>query len=265
MTPASFDDLLSGTFPSVGRITEDLGSSGRDDNFGHGLINANLAVLAAEEAAGGGSTPDAPALSLSSRNLDFGSDLSQLALRISNAGSGTLSVASITPSESWLTVSPGALGSNTVSVDRTGLTAGIHTADIDVSTNGGDATLRVRLSVGASPVAGGDVGVIYVLLLDAGTFDTIAQVITSADEDYAFSFPDVAPGQYRVVAGTDLDDNGLIDDDGEAFGGFPVSSDPSMIDVTEDRDDLDFAMQFQLNLGAAITGPTRRGRFRRLF
>jgi hypothetical protein len=49
------------------------------------------------------------------------------------------------------------------------------------------------------------------------------------------------------------------------FGGFPLSSDPSLIDVTEDRNDLDFALQFQLNLGAALVGPTERRRFRRLF
>jgi hypothetical protein len=45
LTPQRVDDLLAS-----GRMTIDLGPPGRDDEFGHGLIDANAAVIAAREA-----------------------------------------------------------------------------------------------------------------------------------------------------------------------------------------------------------------------
>ena len=42
LTPAEFDALLAS-----GQLTNDLGAAGRDDIFGHGLIDARKAVEAA--------------------------------------------------------------------------------------------------------------------------------------------------------------------------------------------------------------------------
>ncbi|MHC4452868.1 MAG: S8 family serine peptidase, partial [Planctomycetota bacterium] len=64
LTPAGFDALLVS-----GELTDDLGASGRDDRYGHGLINAIKAVTA-----GGGPGPVDPELVVTPRALNFGTD-----------------------------------------------------------------------------------------------------------------------------------------------------------------------------------------------
>ena len=58
LTPAQFDQVLRD-----GRITDDLGEEGRDDDFGYGLINANKAVITAQQLANGTLAPLPPGLS----------------------------------------------------------------------------------------------------------------------------------------------------------------------------------------------------------
>lgn len=263
MTPADFDQLLAGTFPGADPITEDLGPAGRDDDFGYGLINASRAVRAARQAEGG-TEPTDPVLSVSTQTLDFGSTADTLPLSIDNIGPGTLTLGGITADQPWVSVSPGAVGDNMVTVDRSGLSDGVHTATLTIDSNGGSATVTVRVSLGTQPDAGGDVGIVYVLLVDPDAGDTRYQTTTRATDGYDYQFSDVAPGQYFLVAGTDLDDNGVLDDDGEAFGAYPLSVEPQAVDLESTTKNLDFALRFLLNLQTtSATTPVRR-RFRRI-
>lgn len=269
MTPTNFDAMIDGTFPGVDPLTQDLGAAGKDDRYGFGLINANLAVLGALAAAAN-PAPALPALALSSRDLDFDNMLDQLPLQISNGGSGTLSITSIAADQSWISVSPGAVGANTVNVDRTGLATGVHAGHITITTNGGTAVVDVQLSVGESTATEGDVGIVYVLLLDPTTSDALYQVTathsTTASENYAYSFLNIPPGDYLLVAGTDLDFNKFVDGDGEAFGEFPLTADPKPITISANRTDLDFALQFMVNIQQTAAGASIRPlRFRRLY
>ena len=61
-----------------------------------------------------------------------------------------------------------------VSVDRTGLSDGIYSGTVTLETNGGTATVRLRLVVGAQAVPGADIGVVYVVLVDPDTLDAPA-------------------------------------------------------------------------------------------
>jgi serine protease len=84
---------------------------------------------------------------------------------------------------------------------------------------------------------------------------------------YAFSFADTPAGQYVLLAGSDYDDNGIIDDDGEMFGGYPLSADPQRVDVSSDLSGLDFAVQHLFNLRPSSMGTAfgARHRIRRLW
>jgi serine protease len=69
-----------------------------------------------------------------------------------------------------------------------------------------------------SPVARGDEGHVSIRLVDIETGSVIARSESDRARDYAFTFDAVAPGTYRVEAGTDRDGDAAIDDRGEAFG-----------------------------------------------
>jgi serine protease len=218
----------------VGRIYVELGPAGRDDSFGNGLINANLAVLGALEAA---SAPvsSTPTLLLSPTTLDFGALDSTSSLSVSNAGRGTLTVSSFQADQPWVTATPRDVGTNTVTVDRTGLGPGLHTSIISIVTNGGTGNVNIRLTVPSSNVVtGGDIGTIYVLAVDTRTDQTVGEAQVKAGGGYTFRISGLPRGRYRIVAGTDFDNNGFIGDDGEAYGAYPITTEPRIVDASND-------------------------------
>ena len=55
----------------------------------------------------------------------------------------------------------------------------------------------------------GNVGPVFVLVLNPQSFATVGQAETSVGQGYTFAIPAVPPEVYVVVAGTDRDDNGV--------------------------------------------------------
>lgn len=249
LTPAQLDTLLAS-----GSITEDLGAAGRDNQFGHGLIDANLAVRQAIALANGATPADNPRLAATPAALHFGNGLTQIELALGNAGTGTLQVTGISDDAPWLTVSALAtdgstgLGRYTVRVDRSGLATGTHAATISVGSSVNVLQIPVLVTVGTT---GGsvDAGKQYVLLIDAATSEVLDQDemrITSGRYDYRFD--DVPPGDYLIVSGTDSDDDGFICDDGESCGSFPELDLPTPLTISNaDRNGIDFLVSFDLS------------------
>jgi len=92
--------------------------------------------------------PD-PTLHVRPANLDFGiSDVTQT-LEVLNIGGGEL-YWGLVESIPWLSAAPGG-GTNdatvTVTVDRTGLAPGVYSGSIDVTSNGGNETIMVYMTV----------------------------------------------------------------------------------------------------------------------
>lgn len=64
-----------------------------------------------------------------------------------------------------------------------------------------------------------------------------------------YQIDDVEPGAYLVVAGTDMNNDGSICDDGEACGAYPVEPEPTVVEVgTADVSGIDFTTAFRTNV-----------------
>jgi serine protease len=256
LTPADIDAMLA-----VGELSDDLGAPGRDDRFGHGIINAQRAVLAALQA--GGTTPaDNPRLVTSANALNFGRDTTSLSLILRNGGKGELALTNLSASQPWLQVAPVAvdaagLGEYAVSVDRSGFTPGIYTADIIAESSVNALAVQVLVSVGDGS-AGVGAGVIYVLLYDPVLDETVGEFATGGNgTSYPFRFTDIPAGRYELLAGTDADNDLLICDAGEACGAWLTIDQPLSIELEGNRSDLDFPVEYLVNLPSASgTGAT---------
>lgn len=248
LTPDGLDGLLAS-----GMMTIDRGASGRDDVFGHGLVDALAAVSNC------GTQPPAT-LSVTPSRLDFGTSATSVTLTASKTGAGALAV-SFSADAGWLGVAPATIdgegfGTYTATVSRTGLAAGIHTATITFTTAANTVTVPVTLQVGTGSGAG-DTGHLYFLLVDFSTNPprTVAQAEGNPSSGlYPFALSNVPSGTYFLVAGTDSDNDDLICDEGEACGAYPTIGVPTPIDATQSRSGLGFGAGFEVPLGSASPG-----------
>ncbi len=236
LTPAQFDGLLLN-----GQLTQDLGAAGRDDQFGHGLVNAYTAVAAAQTTP----TPVPAELVVTPNGLNFGTQGTNATLSLVNGGGGSLSVTSVSDDAAWLSVGaasdPGTgLGTRTVVVSRTALAVGTYTGSVTLVSTANTVTIPVimQVSAGSTPA---DAGFHYVLLLDPQTGDTAYFTSLSASNGaYPFSIPGVAAGSYVVVAGSDYNNDFVICDAGEACGAYPTLDSFSPLAVSGNVTGVDF-------------------------
>ena len=243
LSPQDIDAMLA-----RGELSDDLGPTGRDDDYGYGLINARRAVHAALDA-GGSPATDEPLLTVSATTLNFATGSTALELELRNSGQGELQVLDIAGSEPWLAITPvnadaDGLGLYRISVEREGLAAGAYAADISVSSSVNDLSVRVLMSV-AGDGASADAGIIYILLVDQETGEPVRQfAATSQDGQYGFAFDDLPAGRYELVAGSDADNDLYICDAGEACGAWLTLDQPLEIELDGDRSGLDFPVDF---------------------
>jgi serine protease len=162
---------------------------------------------------------------VSATQLNFDTMLDTLAFSAVNAGSGALFINSATDNVPWLTITP-ASGNAPLSlrarVDRSALLAGTYTGRITIASNASQnpgATVDVTVKVSA--VGAGNVGTVFVLILNSQSFTTVGQAETSVGQGYEFAIPAIPPEVYFVIAGTDRDDNGFICEEEDACGLYP--------------------------------------------
>ncbi len=259
MGPADFDTLLQS-----GEITRDLGATGRDDVFGHGLIDANLAVREAQRLANGGSLPPVPPqLAAEPYTVVFGGDTSTT-LTLSNVG-GTpdpvIDSGNINTSASWLSIAPESIDSNglgdyRLSIDRSGLGNGTYQTVIDIpfTRSGSPDSLGVTatMQVGTQS-ADGQLTTQYVLLVDADTEEDLQTVFAEPQGNTrTFRFDRVEPGNYFIYSGTDVDNDQLICQTGESCGAFPSLLERRSVSVQgSDVGGLDILVDIVGSIGAS--------------
>ena len=245
LTVDQIDALLA-----AGLLGDDLGPVGRDTTYGHGLVNARKAVDEALALAGGAPAPEGSIVASPSQ-LDLGGLASTATLDLGVTASTTRQVVGVSSDNPAVTVqsplgSTGGLGRYTVRVDRSLLAVGTHYANLTftLSPTGTlvvPVTLR-KLAPGDSTA--GDLGPIYVLLIDPDTGGTIGFTLAerATDGSLSWRYPGFAGSKVSVVAGSDLDNDDAICQRGEACGAWPLLSANGALEtitLTGDRSDLD--------------------------
>jgi len=243
-------------------ITNKTTACARDNQLGYGQIDAYKAVAEARRLAAGGTTPALPAIVQSDKTqLFFTSTVSEQSFVLSNVGDNTVANLQITDSSSWLTITPAAdvsngLGTYNASVDRTGLIEGEYTDTIRVTYEDSTAAgvtktlqLSVTMQVG-TVISAGVMTQQYVLLenADCVTEDCVVQTVFADSSTGDFVFNGVAPGNYRLYAGSDIDVDGFVCGAAETCGAYPSAGAEQIINIT-DRNVT--GRDFLLNLNGA--------------
>jgi serine protease len=247
LTPDEFDALLIN-----GDLTEDLGAAGRDDFYGYGLIDAQKAVVAALTAIGAPPVIN-PALSVSPGSVSLGSALSTVDITLRNVSSsaGSLTVLippTVVPAAPWLTVTPvnvdaDGLGTYQFTVDRSGLTDGSYATVVSFGSS--ENTVSVPVIMQQQSVATGGIGSVYVLLIDDDEGEILDQFSGETQNgSLAYSFNGLSPGNYSIIAGTDIDNDFVICQSAEACGGFPSLDSWSSVPVAGNIGGLNFFASF---------------------
>jgi serine protease len=187
---------------------------------------------------------------------------------ISNTGGGTLQITSITPSGTWLTVSPVSANANgvgryLVTVSRLGMAEGTYSAQIDIVSNAGNTSVPVMIQVSNTPMPS-NLGVLYILLVNPDTDTVVGQTAVRANNgSYSFSINNVAAGTYELVAGSDNDSDSVICDGGEACGGYITFEQRTPITVDGNESGMDFTAGYDVAVTTQSVGSKRR-EYRRL-
>ncbi len=257
LTPSQLDLELAS-----GEITQDLGDPGRDDIFGHGLIDALKAVQRAQSLASGAPSPAVLTVTPTALNYGFTMRAPQT-LTAENAGDGALSNVSATDNAAWLTITGSGLGPYTVSVNDAGLGTGVYSANITFTSSANTVTIPVTMQVGAP--GAGNAGFHYILLFDPAADDAPHQDTAAASGGmYSYSIGGVTAGSYYVIAGSDLDNDGFICDAGEACGAYPTFDLPTILNAaTSNLTGIDFATGFASAIGTQSTQVQSQGGYRR--
>lgn len=267
-----------------GELTDDLGAAGRDDSFGYGLINASKAMASAGR-------PVSAFLSINPQSISFDGLDTTTSVSMVMGGSGTpIVITGVTDIDnssmadaSWLSVAEQSvngdkLGTYIVSIDRSGLPVGsTYLGTINVAyTDGGvaqpDKTISVLMTV-PDPSKVATVGDLFVGLIERSKQEAAENALNQGQESvvieifefqaaqenqgtYTYSFSDVPIGDYYVFASTNMDQDGLVSDLGEAQGDYPVVGDPSLIEVRDaDISGLNFNVGY-LNFVEGLSAET---------
>ncbi|MFO8004931.1 MAG: peptidase S8 and S53, subtilisin, kexin, sedolisin, partial [Thioalkalivibrio sp.] len=120
-------------------------------------------------------------------------------------------------------------------------------------------SIPVLVRVAAPDLRVDTVGRAHVLLVDEAG-EAVAELGVDPDRGrYFYRFEDVPEGNYRIVAGTDMDNDRQICDPAEACGAYPILGLLERVVVDRDRSELDFSVGFRGQPVAEILVPTRTG------
>jgi serine protease len=168
LTPTDFDQALVG-----GAAVRDLGPIGRDDQYGHGIIDALKAVQEAQALSGGqqpGIVTTNPSI------LDFTPGITVKTFELNTYGADAPRVTSVSADQPWIDVEAGngvnldGIGVYIVRVDPSALDAAVHQGKITVLLSDNTSlVLTIYLQVVNLQSGAGNPGLLYVLLQDANT------------------------------------------------------------------------------------------------
>ena len=265
ITPAQVEALVR-----AGTISDDLGPTGWDREYGYGLINAEKAVIAALASRGGGGTTPTPGGQVSAQpaTLFLGSIGETAEFMLSAVGTAAEQVTSVTADSTAISVAPKAgavdattrLGTYVVTANRAAVPDNTTVyPNVLVQLTGGR---QIAIPVGIERRSGGTAigaaaGPIYVLVVDANSDEgqVVAQAaVPNASAQGAYPYTVAVPGTPRiwVIAGSDLDNDGFICNKGENCGLYPfLGTTPTVLQPTDTLSGINFAVS---PIGGTNTG-----------
>ncbi|WP_342630862.1 S8 family serine peptidase [Marinobacter alkaliphilus] len=243
-----------------GELTDYPGS--RNDQLGYGILDAAKALQANLEGNVTILSPSPSQVSLSNEGV------TSATVVLSQIGSGSVSDVSLTNNLTWINVTQpkerddGRYVFNVSLVESEIEPDTAYRGDIFVSYKDGSTSRELRLPVVAQLISdeqARDAGTHFVLLVDTtpdddGFYWAEAQVAVEASEgSYRFRFEaddgeeprrlnEVSPGDYFLVAGTDIDGDGIICQPGEACAEYPISGLREVITIEEGQSLSDLRM-----------------------
>jgi serine protease len=207
-------------------------------------------------------------LTVSPGSIFLGTTLSSADLTVDKTGTDSITVQSVGSDVNWLVIdeiNPGAgeIGDfpaqYRIHTDRTGLDPGEYEATITFASENNIVEVPVVMQV--ADVADVVDGTLYVQLIDPDSFETVyRQPVTSEAGICRFSFPGVAAGSYLIFAGTNLDNDALVGDAGEANGAYLSLAQPVTLQVDQNLNGLDFGVGFNPILSAQSRQASEPGR-----
>ena len=233
-------------------ITDDIGEEGWDEEFGHGLINAEKAVDVAKDIVGGSGPIEEPRLHLDTRFLFYPLGVSTRSIRVSNIGSGgdeleiegfrgTRHIESVVQDEDDPDVFH-------VTIDRSEFLreSQVRLARVLAESNGGNVSF-MAVVLTKSRTADPDAGPVWVTAVNMETGKRYGALLESGDET-EYRIHDIPVGDYRVFAGTDMDNDGrTLYDVGEVTGEYFLDG---IRFVTVRADEVMESVDFLVNLEA---------------
>lgn len=221
LTPAQIDTLLTS-----GKLTDDLGTAGRDNDFGYGLINARKALDAALDLLATVPTPSSQPITITPISLDFGAFRSSATLELKANGPTLESVTSIRADSPAVQITAARTdtsgqGTYSLQVDRSLLPVGTSLMRVIVTLNP-SRTLTLGMSVtrqdnSASTTTANRSGPVYVVLIDPDrneVVDTVQATLTPTGR-YVWSYAGYNRPRVTVIAGSDLNNDFFICQIGE--------------------------------------------------
>lgn len=247
----ALDATAVDTLLAAGDLTVDLGPAGRDNRFGHGLIDARKAIDAASR--GPSTPPPAARLGVAPASLSLTTDAATFT--VGNAGTGSLEVTGVETNVSWLEVQPtdvdnSGLGLYTAVADLSALIPGTYEAVVTVNANAGSRSLPVIVSVGSTQYEP-STGIVYALLLTEDWEVVAQQELAPSGGRYQFRYDGIPEGNHYLFVGSDRNNDGFICDAAEACGAYRLVGRPQQIVLDRDRSALDFGISFDASLSSA--------------
>lgn len=250
-----------------GELTEDIGTPGFDNMTGFGLMSLPKMLEAASRFSNDvGNTGGEAAVSIvtsTPSTLDFGRTLTEITLELVQLGEATVTVDFVTGDDE-LALSDGSFpvrlnspasadgfGVYTFFFDRALLDEGRSVAG-SIQFNLSDGTVYEVNVSGTNQTANGTattaaVFFIFQRLSADGLIESQDQqfLIDSNSINETASFTGVTAGTYRVIFGTDTDNDGFLCDEGEICGTLPVNNQgfSAALVLNEDTSDLTFPLE----------------------
>jgi len=220
----------------------DLGPSGRDDEFGFGLVDAGVAVVRAVELAGGSPSSVDPRLTARTPLVRLTSSEPGTTVRLTNSGDGAIQITSVSafsledgarvPDPAWLSaviengsVSDTQDGTLAVTAEPSLAGGSSRQGLLVVDSDAGPLTIPILFAADAVP----DVGTVVVKAIDALTGEVTAQTTTNLAANYIYEIDGLPPGTYFLEALVDVDADGEALRPDEWDGDFPITDRQSVV------------------------------------